>query len=87
MKSRTRWRYLARAPVAAARLFARGRYDFTLEYTDNIPGGTTGGPAQPAAIPDIFTALQQQLGLQLIAKKLPFDVVAVESANEVPAEN
>ena len=34
-----------------------------------------------------LTALPQQLGLQLISKKLPFDVVVVESVNKLPTEN
>jgi uncharacterized protein (TIGR03435 family) len=61
-----------------------GRYSFALEYTKDLPGTTPDGPS-PA--PDLTTALQQQLGLQLISKKLPFDVVVVESFARLPSEN
>jgi uncharacterized protein (TIGR03435 family) len=62
-----------------------GKYDFTLEYTTDVPGGAHDGVAPVA--PSLFTALQQQLGLQLIAKKLPFDVVVVEAVERTPTEN
>ena len=48
-----------------------GKYSFTLEYTMDQPGST---PDAPPVVPSVFTALQQQLGLQLVQKKLPFDV-------------
>jgi uncharacterized protein (TIGR03435 family) len=35
----------------------------------------------------MFAAVQQQLGLQLVSKRLPFDVIVVESFERVPAEN
>ena len=60
------------------------KYDFTLEYATDPPGATPEGP-QPA--PPLSTALLQQLGLQLVSKKLPFDVIVVESVNQVPSEN
>jgi uncharacterized protein (TIGR03435 family) len=61
-----------------------GKYSFTLEYTTDMPGAS---PDSPPPAPAVFTALQQQLGLQLVSKKLPFDVVAVESFNKLPTEN
>jgi len=36
--------------------------------------------------PDLFTALQQQLGLKLTAEKTPVDVIVIDSA-EKPSEN
>jgi uncharacterized protein (TIGR03435 family) len=63
-----------------------GKYDFTLEYTIEAPGASHGADAEPPAAV-IFTALQEQLGLQLIAKKLPFDVVVVESFERTPTGN
>ena len=44
-------------------------------------------PAEPSALPDLFAALQQQPGLQLVSRKLPFDVVVVESFDKTPTEN
>ena len=64
-----------------------GKYDFTLEYGNTMPGASREGDAQTPIAASVFTALQQELGLQLIAKKLPFDVVVVESVDRVPAEN
>ncbi len=62
-----------------------GKYDFTLEYTQDMPGSPHDG--ETPVVASIFTALPAQLGLQLIAKKLPFDVVVVESVEKTPTEN
>jgi uncharacterized protein (TIGR03435 family) len=62
------------------------QYTFTLEYTKDLSGVGEATDAVPIA-PDLSTALQQQLGLQLVSKKLPFDVVVVESFNKLPTEN
>lgn len=64
-----------------------GKYDFTLEYTMDPSGGRPAGDADPPIAPAIFTALQEQLGLQLVAKKLPFDVVVVEFFDKTPTGN
>jgi uncharacterized protein (TIGR03435 family) len=64
-----------------------GKYDFTLEYTMDPSGGRAATDAEPPVAPAIFTALQEQLGLQLVAKKLPFDVVVVESFERTAAGN
>ena len=61
-----------------------GKYNFALEYTRDQAGALPDGP--PPA-PDLNTALQKQLGLQLVPRKLPFDVVVVDSFNKLPTEN
>jgi uncharacterized protein (TIGR03435 family) len=49
-------------------------------------GGTPlDGPDPPA--PDIFIAIQQQLGLKLAEAKAPFDIVVVDQAEKTPSEN
>jgi uncharacterized protein (TIGR03435 family) len=63
-----------------------GIYDFLLEFTMDSSSARPGA-SEPAAAPSLFTAVQKELGLQLIAKKLPFDVVVVESFKRVPSEN
>jgi uncharacterized protein (TIGR03435 family) len=63
-----------------------GKYDFLFEYT-YLPLGSSPANAQPTGVPDVFDALQQQLGLQLLSKKLPFDVVVVESIDKLPTVN
>ncbi len=64
-----------------------GKYDFTLEFTRDRPGAAPESHNEPPAAPDLFTALQQQLGLQLVRKKIPLDVVVVESVARIPTEN
>lgn len=74
-----------------------GRYDFTLTFApDHAPGpmmeGPGGGPAQdkPASAeetgPSLVTALQEQLGLKLVARKEPVDVVVIDHI-EKPSPN
>ncbi len=64
-----------------------GKYDFTLEYTIDPSGARPAGDVDPPVAPGIFTAIQEQLGLQLIARKLPFDLVVVESFERTPTGN
>ncbi|HEY4088413.1 MAG TPA: TIGR03435 family protein [Bryobacteraceae bacterium] len=61
-----------------------GKYSFTLDFAKDLPGGTPEG-TPPAA--SLFTAVQKELGLQLLATKAPFDVVVVESFHKTPSEN
>jgi len=63
-----------------------GKYDFTFEYTRE-PRGVTPADAPPPTAPDLFQGLQQQLGLQLVTKKLPFDVVVIDSMDKMPTAN
>lgn len=77
----------------------KGIYDFTLDYAvDSIDGGRMmmgggegRGEAHPAAAsdpaPDLFSAVQQQLGLRMEQKKLPLDNIVVDHIEKVPTEN
>ena len=57
-----------------------GKYDFTLKWTpDGMPETADSGPS-------IFAALQEQLGLQLVPAKAPFDVIVVDHI-ERPSHN
>jgi uncharacterized protein (TIGR03435 family) len=75
------------------------KYDFKLEYSN---AGLRGGPANragrngppPAAqgdasdpVPDLFEALEKQLGLKLEQTKTALDVVVIDHIDKVPAEN
>lgn len=65
-----------------------GRYDFELEFTPdetlfggNVPKGNVDDPK-----PDLFSAMQQQLGLRLEATRGPIEALVIDRA-ERPTEN
>jgi uncharacterized protein (TIGR03435 family) len=60
-----------------------GSFDFDLAWTPD-----TGQPnADDAANPSIFSALQEQLGLKLEAKKRTVAVLVIDHAEKVPTAN
>ena len=63
------------------------KYDFTLEYTTQLPNTTADLSAEPPVAPDLFAAIEKQLGLQLIRKKVPFDVLIIDAVDPLPTEN
>jgi uncharacterized protein (TIGR03435 family) len=69
-----------------------GRYDFTLNWTPDESQFASFGvkiPPPPATTeppPDLFTAIQQQLGLKLDAVKAPTDVLVLDHVAK-PSEN
>jgi uncharacterized protein (TIGR03435 family) len=64
-----------------------GKYDFTLAY--DIPQRAEDGANPVASDPQlsIADAVEQQLGLRLIDTKQALDVIVVDRAERVPAEN
>lgn len=77
----------------------KGNYDCTLEFTPDASlsmpmmkmagahaEGGEGAPPESAG-PSIFTALQEQLGLKLEARKAPLDILVIDQAEKVPTEN
>jgi uncharacterized protein (TIGR03435 family) len=69
------------------------RYDFTLDWTPDetqFPNRTGPAPPPPAAdadsFPDLFTAMQQQLGLKMESTKAPVDVIVIDKV-EKPSDN
>ena len=64
-----------------------GKYDLMLEYATPLGNAPGGPPPDPMAIPELFEALKQQLGLQLVPKKVPLDFVVVESFDKLPSDN
>ena len=78
-----------------------GTYEFTLEFAGStgalgmMPSApAVGEPGMPLAsdptggAPDIFTAVEKQLGLKLVkVKDIPVDTLIVENADKVPTEN
>jgi len=64
-----------------------GRFDFALTWTpDEFQYGGRGANGQAAAGPTIFTAFQDQLGLQLTSVKAETDVMIIDHV-EKPKEN
>jgi uncharacterized protein (TIGR03435 family) len=69
------------------------RYDFQLNWTpDDSQFGGRGGTAPPAPAangevpPDLYTAIQQQLGLKMDSVKAPVDVMVIDHV-EKPSAN
>jgi len=52
-----------------------GFFNFTLDWTDDDTG------------PSIFTAVQQQLGLRLEARRAPVEVLVIDRGDRAPVEN
>ena len=81
-------------PVVDQTGFGATRYDFVLKWTPDAAQTQPGGPfagARPAAEsadapPDIFAAMQQQLGLKLESTKAPVDVMVIDRV-ERPSDN
>jgi uncharacterized protein (TIGR03435 family) len=62
-----------------------GRYDFKLEFMD--PGAQPGATDIRDPIPDVFTALEKQLGLRLEKAKVPVDVLVIDHIEKAPTAN
>lgn len=64
-----------------------GRYDFNLRWSsDDRPAPLLNGAPDPNAPPDIFTAIQEQLGLKLESSKGPVPVLVIDHV-EAPSAN
>ncbi len=63
-----------------------GEYQIKLTWAPGSAGADT-GPAESSNAPSLFDAVQEQLGLRLESRKGPLDVVVVDSAEKVPADN
>jgi uncharacterized protein (TIGR03435 family) len=69
-----------------------GKYDFTLEFSQaGLPGPTGRGLAGPDDVgdpaPDLFNALEKQLGLKLEKSKTQLDVIVVDHMDKEPTGN
>jgi uncharacterized protein (TIGR03435 family) len=63
------------------------RFNFTLTWTpDELQKSNLTGQAPTSDVPDLFTAIRQQLGLRLEATKSPVDVMVLDHL-ERPSEN
>jgi len=58
-----------------------GNYSFALYFTPE------GAAASDSAEPDLFGALEQELGLRLEARRAPVELVVIDHAEKIPTEN
>jgi uncharacterized protein (TIGR03435 family) len=56
-----------------------GKYDLRIEYVPPSPDADPG--------PDIRDAIQQQLGLRLVSKKVPVEILVIDHVEKVPTGN
>jgi uncharacterized protein (TIGR03435 family) len=76
---------LMKAPVEDATQNT-GRYNFTLKWDPASTSGRLGENQGDSDQPTIFTALEEQLGLKLEARKVTMEVIVIDRA-EKPSEN
>jgi uncharacterized protein (TIGR03435 family) len=64
-----------------------GKYDVHVEFVPAPFGAAVGDntAAEPGA--DLFGAVQSQLGLKLVSKKVPVEMLVVDHAEKMPTEN
>ena len=63
----------------------QGFYDVHLEWAAGDPSSTETGDPDP--LPDIFGAVEQQLGLHLESARTPIDILVIDHADRVPIAN
>jgi uncharacterized protein (TIGR03435 family) len=87
-----RWLQLVLDKPVVDKTNIEGNYDFTLTWTPDESQFTSMGihvpPAadNPNAPPELYTALQEQLGLKLEPQKVPAEVLVIDHV-ERPSEN
>jgi uncharacterized protein (TIGR03435 family) len=62
-----------------------GFYDIHLEWAPDDPAPAETGNVAP--LPDIFQAVEEQLGLHLESTKAPIEVIVIDRADKVPVAN
>jgi uncharacterized protein (TIGR03435 family) len=62
-----------------------GIYSFSLDWTPENSDGSAKETGD--APPPIFAALQEQLGLKLVARRAPVELLVIDHAERVPTEN
>ena len=66
-----------------------GEYDFTLDFAMATRRNDPDAPSAdaPDAPPGVFAAVEDQLGLRLESKKLPFDILVIDHIDKEPTPN
>jgi uncharacterized protein (TIGR03435 family) len=62
------------------------KYDFTLDFNQDAVVAAPVGSSNIEG-PDFVSAFKEQLGLILVPKHVPIDVLVIDSADERPIEN
>jgi len=62
-----------------------GFYDVHLEWTPDDPSAAPTTDSSP--LPDIYQAVEDQLGLHLESKKTPIEIIMIDRAGRVPSAN
>jgi uncharacterized protein (TIGR03435 family) len=65
----------------------RGVFDFTLEWAPETRTGEAGATTDSAPGASIFTAVQEQLGLKLEARKGPVEMLVIDHVERIPTGN
>jgi uncharacterized protein (TIGR03435 family) len=65
----------------------KGVSDFTLEWALEARPGDAGATTDSVPGASIFTAVQEQLGLKLEARKGPVEILVIDHAEKIPTGN
>jgi uncharacterized protein (TIGR03435 family) len=89
--------FASRKPRVVDKTGLTGKYDFTLRFAcdgcqfDTVNGASavpSHGTDSPSGEPNIFEALQRQLGLKLVkVKDIPLEVIVVDHLDKIPTDN
>jgi len=89
--------FASRKPRVLDKTGLMGKYDFTLRFAcDRCQSGAANGafaappgpPDSSGGLPNLFVALQQQLGLKLVkVKDISLDVIVVDHVEKTPTAN
>jgi uncharacterized protein (TIGR03435 family) len=64
-----------------------GRYDITLNLAKYLGDLQPSGGGPPDIVGILLAGVQEELGLKLESKKTPLDLIVIDSAEKIPAEN
>jgi uncharacterized protein (TIGR03435 family) len=64
-----------------------GRYDITLNLAKYLQDLQPAGGGPPDVVGVLLSGVQEELGLKLEAKKTPLDLLIIDTAEKIPAEN
>jgi uncharacterized protein (TIGR03435 family) len=64
-----------------------GKFDFDFVWSPQTGPAATSAATDDTAGPSVFTAVQDQLGLKLDARKGPVEVLVVDHAEKLPTQN